>query len=534
MRPTTVGDALQRRLDRTPDEPFFHCGAATDPWLTFRALDDRARRLAGGLAALGVARGDRVVLLLPNRAEMVELLFAIAALGAVQVPLNSWLKGDFLRYQFADCGAQVLVTDTAGLGTTTNLLGGTGIRDVVVVEGAGALSYANLLRAEPVDPVRATPGDLLSISYTSGTTADPKGCMLSTGYYAAVGTSYGERGWVVPSDRIYTSFPLFHTSGQMVALMSALVNDASLAVAPEFSASRFRADAVALDATMLLGVGVTASALLDRAAHPEDGAHPFRLASFVPLPPDRQQEFERRFRTPVMAEGYGQTECVPITASPVDGARDRATSGSPAPLVEVRIEAGHGTEAPRGAVGEIVVRPRVPHAMFSGYWGKPADTVAAWADLWHHTGDFGRMDDAGFVTFVDRKKDVIRRRGENVSSAHLEAVLRSLAGVAEVAVCAVPASLGDDDIKVCLVETTPGAVTPEAVFEHLRHRVAYFAMPRYVAVRESLPVNALGRVMKHRLRDEGIPEGCWDFEHLGLVVLRHERRGTGPAKETVV
>jgi crotonobetaine/carnitine-CoA ligase len=153
--------------------------------------------------------------------------------------------------------------------------------------------------------------------------------------------------------------------------------------------------------------------------------------------------------------------------------------------------------------------------------------VTAWRNLWHHTGDFGRMNEDGFVSFVDRMQDRMRRRGENVSSVHLEETLRGMPAVAEVAVCAMPGELGDDDIKACVTETESGTLSAAAVFEFLRDRVAYFAIPRYVHVHQALPVNALGRVQKEQLRAEGVPEGCWDLEQLGLVVPKEERRGAG-------
>jgi crotonobetaine/carnitine-CoA ligase len=502
--------------------------------VTPSTLHATAARLAGGLASLGVGRTDRVAVLMPNCTEMVQALFAIANLGAIQVPLNYWIRGEYLRYQLNDCGARVLIADQAGYETAKPLLAATGIEHVVLTGGEAApagFRYADLLTAAPAGPVTVTPGDVMSISYTSGTTAEPKGCMLSHGYYTQVGRCYQERGWLIPGDREYTAFPLFHVSGQLLGIMSTLVNNASLAVAEEFHASSFIADAAALGATMLFGVGAMANALLGQPPRPEDGAHPFRLAIFAPLAPGRQLEFERRFLTPVMAEGFGQTECAQVTQSDVHGRRDRGTSGPPSPLYEVRIVDEQDRPVRTGEAGEIVVRPREPFTMYSGYWGKPDVTAAAWRNLWHHTGDFGRIDEAGFVSFVDRMKDRMRRRGENVSSVHLEEVLRGMPGVAEVAVCGLPGRLGDDDIKACVVEAEPGALSAAAVFDFLRERVAYFAIPRFVHVHAALPVNAMQRVMKDRLRAEGVPAGCWDLEELGLVVPRDERRGTGRATQ---
>jgi crotonobetaine/carnitine-CoA ligase len=527
----TVDEAFRDRVRRTPDAPIVDCGSG---WATFAQLDERTDRLAAGLAALGVRPGDRIVLIVPNRIEMIELLIATAKSGAVQVPLNYWLRGEFLRYQLTDCGARVLVADELGYASAAPLLGETEIEQVVLLDAPdgdiepGCIRYADLLAtgaAAGWTPRQANPSDLLAILYTSGTTALPKGCMLSTGYYVSVGRSYGSCGWVEPGDRVYTAFPLFHSSGQLVAFMSALVNDAEIVVAPEFHASTFMAAARAAGATVLVGVGVMAQAILAQPPGPDDSGCRFRLASWVPLPAEQQQRFERRFGTPVMSEGYGQTECVPISASVVGGKRVRTSAGPTAPLVDVRIVDENDDEVATGQPGEIVVRPRVPNATFQGYWNKPGETVASWRNLWHHTGDVGTLDADGYLRFVDRTKDVIRRRGENVSSLQLEQVIRAHPAVADVAVCAVPSPLGDDDIKACVVPEPEHTLTPADLFDFLRERVPYFAIPRFLQLRVELPVNALGRVMKHVLRAEGAGSADADLEALGLVVPRDQRRG---------
>jgi crotonobetaine/carnitine-CoA ligase len=517
----TVDAVFRERLAAGPDSEFVKCGSG---WLTFAELDDRTNRLASGLASLGVGKGAMVATILPNRIEAVEILLAVAKLGAVQVPLNYWLKGEFLEYQLGDCGAGILIADGPGYAAARDLLAATRIGRCVIVDDPppGTMAYGDLPGERRTFEPASEPGDLVSVMYTSGTTAAAKGCMLSTGYYVSVGRAYGIRGWVVPGDRMYTGFPMFHTSGQMVAFMSALVNGASISIAPEFHASSFIADAAADGATMLVGVGVMGNLLLAQPPGPGDGAHPFRLACWVPMGEEQQRQFEARFKTPVMSEGYGQTECVPITASAPDGARSRGTSGLVSPLLEVRIVDDADNELPFGEAGEIVVRPRVPNAMYTGYWNKPDITLATWSNLWHHTGDYGRLDSGGFVTFVDRKKDVLRRRGENVSALALENLIRQHPAISDVAVSPVPGPFGDDDIKASLVLTDGADLRPREFFEFMRDKVAYFAMPRYVDIRDQLPVNALSRVMKHVLRDEGITDDMWDLERLGLVVARKD------------
>ncbi len=519
----TISAAFGRRLAREPDADFVRCGG---DWITFAELDERTDRLASGLAGLGVGPGDKVATILPNRIETVELLLAVDKLGAVQVPLNYYLKGDFLEYQLADCSAEVLVVDEGGDEAARGLLASTPVRHRVLVDGGqqGAIDYGELFANRGTHSRTSTSRDLAAIMYTSGTTAAAKGCMLSTGYYVAVGRAYGMRKWVVPGDRMFTGFPMFHTSGQMVAFMSALVNDASISIAPEFRPSTFISEAAADNATMLVGVGPMAHMLLAQPERADDSAHPFRLAVWVPLGEAEQTAFEQRFGTPVMSEGYGQTECVPITNTAPDGPRDRATSGQVSPLIDVRIVDDSDNEVPLGESGEIVVRPREADVMYSGYWNKPDITAQTWSNLWHHTGDHGRMDENGCVTFVDRKKDILRRRGENVSALALEGVFRKHPAVRDVAVSNVPADVGDDEIKASLVLEDDVELTPQEFFEFASAELPYFAVPRYVDVRAALPVNALSRVMKHVLRDEGVTNRMWDLHALGLVASRKNAR----------
>ena len=536
----TVDGVFRERLAAEPDAEFVKCGSQ---WLTFAQLDDRTDRLAAGLASLGVGRGTMIATILPNRIETVEILLAVAKLGAVQVPLNYWLKGEFLAYQLDDCGASLLIADGPGYAAARDLLSATGITRTLMVDdlpvpdntvpdntGAAPDSvtpYDALFGQRGTFEPVSEASDLVAVMYTSGTTAEAKGCMLSSGYYVSVGRAYGQREWCVPGDRMFTGFPMFHTSGQLVAFMTALVNGASISIAPEFHASTFIADAAADGATMLVGVGVMGNLLLAQPPSPADKAHPFRLAVWVPMAEAEQRRFEERFGTPVMSEGYGQTEAVPITVSAPHGPRARGTSGLVSPLLEVAIVDGADNELPLGEAGEIVVRPRVPNAMYSGYWRKPDATATAWSNLWHHTGDFGRMDADGFVTFVDRKKDVLRRRGENVSALALENVLRQHPAIADAAVSPVPGPFGDDDIKASLVLADGAVLEPAGFYEFIRDKVAYFAVPRYIDIRTALPVNALSRVMKHVLRDEGVTDQMWDLERLGLVSAGKNRGKKG-------
>jgi crotonobetaine/carnitine-CoA ligase len=523
-----VAEVLRARVEQAPERPFVRCGGQ---WLTFRELDEISDRVAAGLAEAGIGKGDVVAFIVPNRQEMVELFFACAKLGVVQVPLNYWLKGQFLGYQLTDCRATTLIVDELGYRSAAPLLPGTAIEQLVLLDdvpGAAlpSTSYRSIREcAKPAPRPEVDEHDLVSVIYTSGTTGMPKGCMLPNGYYIALGQAFGGAEWVIPDDRVYTAYPLFHTSGQAVALMSALVNDASIAFAAEFHASTFLKEAAEEGASMLWGVGPMGMAILAQPPAPTDGAHPLRLAVWLPMGAEDQAEFERRFATPVVAEAFGQTECVPATISPLRGPRTRGAAGRSMPYLEIQTVDEGDRPVPPGEVGEIVIRPREPNVMFQGYWGKPEATLEAFRNFWHHTGDLGRFDEDGVLTFVDRKKDALRRRGENVASFELEQAIAAHPDIARVAVTAVPSPLGEDDIKASIVCHPGHPVTPEGLFDYFKNNLPYYAIPRYVDVRDSLPSNALNRIMKHLLRQEGVPESAWDLQALGLSVARGERRG---------
>jgi crotonobetaine/carnitine-CoA ligase len=242
------------------------------------------------------------------------------------------------------------------------------------------------------------------------------------------------------------------------------------------------------------------------------------------MPPAARERFHERFGVAAIAEGYGQTEVNPLTQSQWD--RQGMTLGClglPSPYLDVAVLDDACRRVPDGEIGEICIRPREPEVMYSGYWKRPDATVEASRGLWHHTGDAGRVDERGYLVFVDRKKDAIRRRGENISSMELEAAIVRHPHISAVAVHGVPADLGDDDVKAWIV-TEPGAeLDPAQLHGWFAENLPYFAVPRYVQLTGQLPVNALGRVQKFRLREFDGPV-TWDFEEQGFAIEKARRR----------
>jgi crotonobetaine/carnitine-CoA ligase len=531
-RPRTISGLLRSWADERPDSPF--CGVE-DRRYTFGEIDRRADEVAAAFARRGVAKGDRVAMLTPNRPEMLELFFGLARLSAVQVPLNAFLKGTFLEHQLADSTSSVLLVDRDGFDAVRPLLPSlpelrliVGLDDELPpAEGVEQATFDDLVQdAGPAPEVAVAPGDTMSIVYTSGTTGLPKGCILSNGYYIRSGGVVVDALGIADDDVLFTSLPLFHGGARMMVLTAALLRGVPVTIDSAFSARRFFPRAREVGATIVVGIGAMGQALMATPETDADKDHGIHTMMIAPMSPGVQERFRRRFGIEPWTEIYGQTECTPLCAAPRSGERDRSGCGTPAPDLDVVLLDDDGREVGVGEVGEICIRPRAPHAMFDGYWNRPEETLSAIKDLWFHTGDLARRRESGQLMFADRKKDAMRRRGENVSSMELESAIAKHPAVAEVAVHAVPSPQSEDDVKACIVLAPDAGVDPEALFDHFRDNIPYFAVPRYVEILDELPRNAVGRVMKHVLRNREPIGEVWDFEQLGLSVAASDRRRT--------
>lgn len=533
-----VGDRLRAQARWLPEHRF--CGCADDVF-TFAEMNVRSDQVAAGFARSGVVKGDRIAVLSPNRIEVLELFFGLAKLGAIQVPINVFLKGEFLRYQLAHSRASVLVVDEAGWAAIEPLC--TALPDVrfVVHLDASALPqhefrpisqvYRDVIDTDEAPPhVEVNLADTMSIVYTSGTTGLPKGCILSHGYYARAGRVVANALELTSSDVLYTAMPLFHAGARLLVLNAALLRGLPAIIDPAFSARRFLPRAAEIGATVVIGVGAMGHALLALPESPVDRAHNIHTMLVAPFSPADQERFTLRFGIDAWVEVYGQTECVPLTCTPRSGSRNRTSVGRPAEDLEVALLDDDRPVA-TGDKGEICIRPRERYAMFDGYWSDPESTLKSFGGLWYHTGDYGRLLDDGSIVFVDRKKDSLRRRGENVSSLELEAAIATHPEIAEVAVCAVPSGATEDDIKAYLVVAGGIAPNPSELFAFFQDNLPYFAIPRYVELVDELPRNAVGRVLKFELRERALTDAVWDFTELGFGLPAGHRRGAAAAPQ---
>jgi crotonobetaine/carnitine-CoA ligase len=520
----SLGELLRVRAVDLPDRPYV---TVSGRGYTFAELDARSDAIAAGLHAHGVRAGDRVALLTPNRPEVVELFFALAKLGAMQVPLNAALKGEFLRYQLSQSQASVIVVDAEGARVLAPVLDGLadlrlcvlldGEQDAAVLGDIQRIDYEEFTRTGAKPPlVTVNPSDTMTIMYTSGTTGFPKGCLLSHGYYQRAALAVGRGVEVTEHDVLFTTLPMFHAAAMFSSLIGGLVYAIPAVIDPAFSARNFMTRAAEANATVAFAVGAMGNALLATPPSPADRAHRLRTMVIAPLPPQSQDAFRERFGIEPHAQMYGQTECMPITCTSLSNARDPAGCGAPMSDLELALLDDDDRPVAHGQVGEIAIRPKGRFGMFDGYWNQPEATLQAFRNLWYHTADYGRFLPSGQLEFIDRRKDALRRRGENISSMQVEAAIRAHPKVVDVAVHGVASALTEDDVKACVVLTEGAAITPEELFAFFCEQVPSYAIPRYVEFLDDFPRTAVGRVMKYKLRARPLDESVWDFERLGL------------------
>ncbi len=527
---TTVLEALAHRLADDPDAPYLDFEGVEH---TARSIDILSNRLAHALSELGVRKGDRVATLLENGPEQVVSFFAAVKLGAIQVPINTAYKGDFLRHQLTDSGSKVVVVqgDLAGriaeaAGDATPELAHAivvGPPDEVI-DGVLAHDWEPLLAKSSetaVPDAGVRPSDLACFIYTAGTTGPSKGCMLPHNYVVALAEQI-RRAWRrQPDDVVLTPLPLFHFNAISVAVVGTLLADGRASIARRFSVSRFWPEVKRTGATIVSMLGSLAILLADAEDHPDQVGHSLRLCGAAPMPPDIDRIWNERFGCKTFSAAYGLTEASLISTLPAGEVNKAGAAGKPNTVdFSVRLVDDDDEPVPIGEIGEIVCRPTGPNLMFAGYFRRPDETLSVLSNLWFHTGDLGRLDDDGFLYFVDRKKDYLRRRGENISSFEMERTFHSHPSILDVAVHSVLSEVGEDDVKITAVLQPGEQLTEAELCTWSVDKVPYFAVPRYIEFRDDLPRNPVGRVLKYQLRDEGVTETTWDREAEGFTFER--------------
>jgi carnitine-CoA ligase len=525
----TAIDALDRAVAKHPDRILLDIGG---DFFTYGDIDRLSTRLANALGKLGVRQAETVVTMLDNNVDAIVSWLAINKLRAVSVPINTALRGDFLRHQIVDAGAKLILCEADYLERIRTLIGDLpSVRTVLCRGAVYPAAHSPGVHIAPLDefmgnddtPLRdkPQPSDLACLIYTAGTTGPSKGCMLSYNFMCNLARLQLRAGPATESDITITPLPLFHMNAVCVGVLSNILVGARVAILPRFSVSNFWPEVQRSGATIASILGGMGG-LLAQAPDQEAMKHCFGQIHTVrgnPFTESTKQIWRERFGArQVGGNGYGLTEACVVTSLPAGEYAAPGSSGKRIPDFDVRIVDDMDRELPANVPGEIIVRPLRPDILFQGYWRRPEETLRLMRNLWFHTGDIGKFDEEGFFYFIDRKKDYLRRRGENISSFEMESAFAQHPDMAEVAVHAVPAVNGEDDVKVTAVRQPHSQLTAEVLFRWSMGKVPYYALPRYIEFREYLPKNPQGRVLKYELRQQGKTPTTWDLEETDIKI----------------
>lgn len=523
--PWVIGDFISDKARRNGDRVAVEVAGHTR---SYAELDQRSDMMAVGLAELGLVVGDRVCVMMDNSVANIDVWFGLCKAGLVEVPINTANRGYLLRYIVAQSGARAIVTDATFVPRIAEIAADLPDLAHMIVHGRDEKSVPpprltvhtldDMYRDGTPDRPMLTPGDTSVILYTSGTTGPSKGVALphAMNLMAARHTAWLCR--YTPDDLLYTVFPLFHINAKYTSVMAAMAADASLVMDTRFSASEF------IDACRKRGItafnyqGALLTMLMKQPEQSDDADHPVTRAFGAPAPVEIWRPFEERFGLRLV-EVYGMTETSISLQNTLDDTRV-GSCGRPAPHFDVEIHDKHDRLCPPGAPGEIVVRPRFPDVMIREYHGMPDETLSAFKNLWFHTGDRAKRDTDGYVYFIDRMKDAIRRRGENISSFEVERVVNTHAAVLESAAYGVPSDLGEEEVMIAVVVRPGVGLDPTNLLDFCVTRMAHFAVPRYIRIIAALPKTPSQRIQKYKLREDGVTTDTVDREAEGYVVPR--------------
>ena len=503
----TLLGALASRAARIPGHVFIEFA---DTRLSYAEALERVRATSAALAARGVKAGDRIAVMSHNHPATVLVFLALAGLGATMVGVNPDFGEKEARYVLEHSAASAIVCSLAALPTARAVAETLPARPWIMTNEANAAGLPDLpgelARAGRPPAPAGRPGDVCVFVYTSGTTGFPKGVMHGQRSVVLAGEGFVRRMHLDPADRILCIMPMFHVNAIFYSLTGTIAAGATLLLEEKFSASRFWETVAARRATEANTIAAVMNILMRRAREEFRPGHTLTRIYGAPFSPEIYRVFEEEFGVPHLIEGYGMSEIPGACSNPFDGERRKCSMGRPSlhpdpavSLAEVKIVDEDGHDAPDGATGEIAVR--TPTIM-QGYYRDPEATAAAFRDGWFLTGDLGRRDADGYFWFVARKKDIIRRRGENIAGAEIDRVAGDHPEVVEAAAIGVPAELGEDEVLLAVVKQPGSALTERDVAEWCRARLAAFKVPRFVLFVEALPHTPTHRVAKFELRKD--------------------------------
>ena len=493
---------LEDRAHALGEETFVTSSAGT---LTYAELATAAAEVAGALRELGIQPGDRVATMLPSGLDYLKVWWGIVWAGAVDVPVNTDFKGEFLEHIVAGSEAKAFIVAPHLQERAQRF--------------AGILHDPADLRGDPVARTPRKERDLLYIMYTSGTTGRAKGVMHVNRSALWNAASWIDILGLTGADVAYSMFPLFHVTARSAVVTASMWAGGRVHLADAFSVTRFWDEVQAAGATWFGYMGIVIHLLHAQPPRADDAHNGVRIAFGAAAPPGIMDAFEARFGMRLV-EVYGSTELGPASAPEYPHPRKPGTMGKPLGHLLVEIHDSDDNALPPGVEGEIVARPAVPYGVAVGYWNEPRATLDAFRNLWFHTGDGGYLDEEGYVVFTDRVKDSLRRRGENISSFEVERGVQRHPDVLECAAYAVAAELTEDEVMIAVVPRAGRVVDPRGLVEFCIEELPRFMVPRYVRIMDALPKTPSQRIEKYKLRADGVTSDTFDREAAGLAVPR--------------
>lgn len=527
-----LGRTLLRQSTQIPDADFI---VWEDEHYSFGRVNLLANASARAFTELGVSSGDTVAFYLETCPDWVWLTLALNKLGAIWVPTNTDYKGRWLAESLEDSRSRVLVTEESLLPRLVALYGEGGetfpFEQLVVRASAGARALG--VPVIPIEQLSQAPaeepsdagiryGDTAAILFTSGTTGRAKGVMQSHNVWIRAALDGIRSAGVRQGDVLYSCLPMYQSAAWVANIYQALVAGVPCAIDPRFSASEFWARTRKYHATVSFTLGAMHMFLWNAPERDDDRDNPLRSAGMVPMPDDLVPRFMERFGMERIYQGYGQSEVMGMLQRKPDKTYEANSIGEPMGGLEAKLLDDEDGAVPVGEVGELCVRPSEPYVIFNGYFNAPDATLRATTNLWYHTGDLGRQNEAGDYFFVDRKADYIRFKGRNISSFAVEAAFGAHPAVELCAAHGVVSEqlASESELKVCVVLKPGHRATEEELARFVNETAPYFFVPRYVELMDELPQTPTGRVQKYKLRERGVSKETWDAEAAGFVVAR--------------
>ena len=523
----TIPDFLNESIQKAPNKIFLELQGES---ISYKDFGICSRKAAEQFLEFGIQEGDRVCLFLDNCPEFLYAWFGLATIGAIGVPINTAYKENEFTFIVNNCSAKLVIYSNRLEPVISQSRNNTpSVAAFLPVETEKHSSSTQTFHPQfrefhNTEPnIHVTPDTVSTLVYTSGTTGDPKGVQITHKMYVAAGQGFAYWTQSDQNDRFFTCLPFFHANAQYYSTMGAIAASGTLIVEERFSASRFWKQVRDSEATVVNFIGMMMSILAKNEPSDHDRNNSVRLFYGSPaFSPEFLDNFQKRFDTDIIV-GFGMTETCYGTIEVIGDDRRANSSGKPRTHPDsrfknlIKIIDENGTALPPGTPGEITLHNP---AIMPGYWANPEQSQLSLQDGWLRTGDLGWVDEQNFLYFVDRKKDIIRRRGENISSKEVEDVIKQHETVLECAIIAVPSEFGEDEVKAYLIPKPGSEIEPGDIIKWCASKLAYFKVPRYIEVRSDLPQTPSLRIRKDILRTEktDLISDSFDREAAGINI----------------